>query len=368
MKNFVLRSLAFLSPIVLLYIITALLYKPELGDLTRVGYLRSDPDYREIFAKEYEKSFYFERLSQWIYNKKKCNVLTIGDSFSEGDNIGYQNYLGESSELAIVHFDRFFQLNKEGNPLQILYGLLNGDLLSIVEPDYIILEAIERSIVKWGNNIDTAQIILYSDFVRLAQLQNTKPVISNHRDKFLPDKILKFPVFNILYQFDDNAYFSKVYRVRTTQPLFSIEKEELLFTEDDLSCLDTNNDMNAINNLNQVLSDLAYKLNNKGIKLIVLPAPDKYDIFYKYIFRKSEYEEPFFFNLFEKTQKNYLYLESKKYLTATIQNNNKDIYFYDDTHWSPWASQIIAKELSNLIISDVPKSKLLMAFHSENVP
>jgi hypothetical protein len=29
--------------------------------------------------------------------------------------------------------------------------------------------------------------------------------------------------------------------------------------------------------------------------------------------------------------------------------NQKDIYFYDDTHWSPWASKIIANELESVI-------------------
>ena len=29
--------------------------------------------------------------------------------------------------------------------------------------------------------------------------------------------------------------------------------------------------------------------------------------------------------------------------------NQKDIYFYDDTHWSPWASKIIANELERVI-------------------
>ena len=164
MNKFITKSLAFATPIIILFIISALFYQTEDGDLLRVGYIRSDPDYRDIFAKEYERPLYFNRLSQIQNELKKCDVLTIGDSFSEQDNFGYQNYLAERSNLNIVHFDRFFQLNKAGNPLQILYGIINGDLLEIIEPDYIILEAIEREIVTWGNNIDTTLIIPYNDF------------------------------------------------------------------------------------------------------------------------------------------------------------------------------------------------------------
>ena len=322
----------------------------EDGDLLRVGYIRSDPDYRDIFAKEYERPLYFDRLSQLQNELKKCDVLTIGDSFSEQDNFGYQNYLAEKSNLYIVHFDRFFQLNKAGNPLQILYGIINGDLLGMIEPDYIILEAIEREIVTWGNNIDTTLIIPYNSFIRLTQAKSEKSVDANNYDGFLSDRLIKFPIMNILYFFDDNAYFSKVYRAETTQHLFSVEKKELLFTSEDLACIDINNDLDNVTNLNQALNGLSNRLKNKGIKLIVLLAPDKYDLYYSYFLSKSRYEEPLFFNHLEKMQKEYLYVESKKILSEAIHNSIKDIYYYDDTHWSPRASKIIAEELKGIIV------------------
>ena len=38
----------------------------------------------------------------------------------------------------------------------------------------------------------------------------------------------------------------------------------------------------------------------------------------------------------------------KRFLSQVLKTK-KDIYFFDDTHWSPWGSQLIAKELSNII-------------------
>jgi len=349
MKKFVFKSLTFLSPVIILYIFTALFYQTGAGDLIRVGYIKFDLNYRKVFSKEFEKGMHFTRLSECNDSISKFDVLTIGDSFSEQDNYGYQNYLAENCGMDILHFDRFFQLNKMGNPFQILYGLLNGDLLNQIEIDYIILEATEKSIIFWGNNIDTTQIILYRDFVNLTKSKNNRINKLGNNHKFLSDRIIKFPLFNLLYILDDNAYISGAYRVKTTEQLFSVDRNELIFSSGDLEHIELNNNFESVINLNKVLNNLANKLKSKGIKLLVMPAPDKYDIYYDYIADKKRYKKPLFFNHMEKIQKEYLYINPKTILGDEISKKKKDIYFYDDTHWSPWASQLVANELAKII-------------------
>jgi hypothetical protein len=109
-----------------------------------------------------------------------------------------------------------------------------------------------------------------------------------------------------------------------------------------------NNDQANISQLNNVLNDLSLKLQRKGITLIVLPSPDKYDMYYDYIIDKNKYQRPLFFDYLETENKNYLYLDSKKILQKDFAGR-KDIYFYDDTHWSPRATEIIAEGLSKII-------------------
>ena len=46
--------------------------------------------------------------------------------------------------------------------------------------------------------------------------------------------------------------------------------------------------------------------------------------------------------------KSYSYINSKKLLQEKLKGKN-DIYFYDDTHWSPWASKVLATELQKII-------------------
>jgi hypothetical protein len=55
-----------------------------------------------------------------------------------------------------------------------------------------------------------------------------------------------------------------------------------------------------------------------------------------------------FFESFEKFPKDYKYLDAKKLLKTKLMGK-KDVYFYDDSHWSPWASQIIANQLEEVI-------------------
>ncbi len=112
-----------------------------------------------------------------------------------------------------------------------------------------------------------------------------------------------------------------------------------------------NNDVESVFNLNKELNDLSNKLKEKGVKLIVLPSPDKYDFYYDNIVDYKEYPKPLFFDHLDKMPKDYLYVNSKQILRDEMKNK-KDIYFYDDTHWSPWASQIIAKELAEIIASN----------------
>ena len=168
------------------------------------------------------------------------------------------------------------------------------------------------------------------------------------KDEFLGNRMIKFPLQNIRCLFDDNAFDSDTYQVKTKENLFSVNTNNLLFLSTDLSNVKVNNDTKAVALLNDVLNDLSKKLSLRGIKLIVLPSPDKFEFYYDYIIDNKKYPRPLFFENFEKLPKTYLYINTKKMLKKQMKNQ-KDIYFYDDTHWSPWASKIIANELESVI-------------------
>ena len=55
-----------------------------------------------------------------------------------------------------------------------------------------------------------------------------------------------------------------------------------------------------------------------------------------------------FFHYFEKFPKKYIYINSKQILKSEFKDK-KDMYFFDDTHWTPFSSMIIANRLKNII-------------------
>ena len=77
------------------------------------------------------------------------------------------------------------------------------------------------------------------------------------KDEFLGNRMIKFPLQNIRYLFDDNAYDSDTYKVKTKENLFSVNTNNLLFLSTDLSNVKVNNDIKAVALLNDVLNDLS---------------------------------------------------------------------------------------------------------------
>jgi hypothetical protein len=353
MKKFIIKITMFVLPIMFLSFFTFFYYSTDKGDLIRVGYIIDRSNFRNIFHKELKQKEFFSNVSDINLNtSNKFSVLTIGDSFSGQKGFGYKNYLAKKNNITVLHLDRFLS----DNPIQTTYSILNGDLLDKIKVDYIILQSVEREFVYRSKHIDTNKIMLIDSLKK--QISLHKDELKNEKclDKLLSNRTINFPLQNILYLFDDNAFGSNVYKVKTKVKLFSVNNNELLFYSHDLSCVKGNNDLKSVFKLNEELNYLSKRLKEHGIKLIVLPSPDKYDYYYDYIVDKNKYPKPLFFDNFEKLPKDYLYLNSKQILKEGMKKK-KDVYFYDDSHWSPWVSQIIANNLDK-IINDEYKKKV----------
>jgi hypothetical protein len=343
MKRFIFRTVFFLSPFILLEILSLLFYSKEQGDLIRMGYIRKDDPYREQFKAEISRPRFFHSFADVDTTKKNhYSVITIGDSFSEQDNFGYKNYLAESDAVTVLHVDK---PRGSSNPIETLYALLNGDLLQHVDVSYIVLQSVEREFVARGQKIDKKKKISIRALQKAAA--NKKP--NDYSISFPPPELWKFPLYNVLYHYNDHAYYSEVYRVKLDEQLFSGRRpDELLFYKVDLDHTPLNSDRKAIENLNSELNELSAMLEARKIKLIVLPGPDKYDMYYDHIVNKAMYPKPAFFKIFGEMKKDYLYIDSRMIL-GNLLPTGKDVYFYDDTHWSPQSAKIIAGEISKII-------------------
>lgn len=341
MKRFIYKTSFFLIPFTLLYFITLVFYSDaESPDLLRLGYIPNiHKDYRDKFQlNENEK---FDKLSN--PKKKEYKILTIGDSFSEQAGFGYKNML--ANDFSVLHVDRFVS----NNQIQTLINFVNGDFFDNYNIEYVILQNVERHIIENVENIHL------NDKIMLYQIDS---LIFNHKVKevdysydLFSKTTIKFPLYDLPKFFLEKNYLANenVFNVDlNSHSYFSNKSNKLLFYQQDLKSAEKNNVKKNIDSLNIVLNTIALKLRQKNIKLIVLPCPDKYDFYYDYIIEKKDFTQPKFFSLMKTEKKDYIYIDSKEILTSKIKNE-QDIYFYDDTHWSPVASKIIANKIKGEI-------------------
>lgn len=346
MRKFILNTCTFVVPFIILYTFNVFNYdqRGAEGDLARMGYFYSNPSPRSTIDDQYNLPKQYTLLSEINFTSKvKFDVLTIGDSFSEQDSLGYKNFLGDMG-ASVLHIDRFIS---GSNPIQTLVSMMNSELFDYIQPEFIVVQSIERDFNDRTKNIDFKESI---------DLDLLSKKVTEHRSKspnynlqFFSDATLKMPLNNFQYTFTDKPFFSNTYKVKSTsRDLFSNTPDHLLFYKNDLRTLNTKNDSSGTLNSIKVMDELSALLARKNIELIVLVSPDKYDLYYPYIEDKSTFVKPTFFSTYEKSEKAYKNIDTYRILSKKLAEE-KDIYYYDDTHWSPKGAKIVADEIYRMI-------------------
>jgi ribosomal protein L24 len=124
-----------------------------------------------IFRNELFRKKNYTLFSELDLKKEnKFTTLVIGDSFSEQGSYGYKNYLADSNDLSVLHFDRF----SNANPLELLSNILNGDVLDHIQIKYVVLQSIEREMVKRGLELNKNGQLKSDSLIRLFKANQEK--------------------------------------------------------------------------------------------------------------------------------------------------------------------------------------------------
>jgi len=332
MWKFIIKSIFFLSPFVFLYFFIPYFYAVDQGDLYRMGYFHREDNYRAQFGNDLHDIELSTNLTfiDTCTNKSKLSILVIGDSFSEWRGFSFHNYLAKDDTISV-----FYEIG--GNPVENLYAIANGDFFDKIPIDYVILESVERGFPARANLNPDSQI----------SLSEIKQTVKKKPDRFrknvpLNNCVVKYFGINI-YRLFKKGCVSGVYDFEATKPVFTTHRENrLLVFEMDIYHLPENSDTTNILKLNDVLNHLSGLISEKGSKLIVLPAPDKYSVYHDYIKDREKNPQPVFFDILKLPEKQYIYIESNDILKNAVSSGIKDIYFADDTHWSPVGAKLIA--------------------------
>ncbi|GHV09613.1 hypothetical protein FACS1894162_0520 [Bacteroidia bacterium] len=344
MKQFIYKSALFLLPFVVLWGITQIGYSTGEGDLSRLGYLTKDTPYWKQFIRN--TPVYYDKISELDTTKTmKYSVLTFGDSFSHFfANSNYVNYLAESDSVSVLNFTT----PSSPSVFSDLSGFINGDVFDKVSVDYVIVESGERYVISRIQTIDKNWSIHLKDIVHPTE----KKIIPSQHIK----SILLYPFYLLMRSIagEGRSLGSQCYQFTLTAPLFSGKRASDLFVYHEDIMLAHQNTQEAVETFNEELNVFAALLAKKGIKLIVLPAANKYSVYYEFIQSKEKYLKPQFFELLKPLDKSYIYIDSHEILAKAAAQGIKDLYFADDTHWSPIGAKLIAEKLAN----DIKAQKL----------
>jgi len=320
-------------------------------DITRGGMARLSYQYQYSIPKKTQFTLPKKHIEYSDYNGEKIDILTIGDSFSNGavggENPYYQDYIASNTNMNVLNLHLFTKtLEEYDSPRQILSNLINNGFIDEIKPKYIILETVERSVCAYKPvNMDETMDLnwfkgLYLNYKKEKQQFDTERFFSSG---------FYFLLYNVLYKFTDKPEGLKVYIKDLNKPVFTGKyPDKLLFYEDDVKNIPKNSTEN-ISRVNNELNKLAEKLQEKNITLIFLPAPDKYNIYSEYVV-DNEYDKSTFFQALNPLDKKYKYLNTKKILRKELKNGKKDLYYLDDSHWGVNGTKAIADELCRSII------------------
>lgn len=306
-----------------------------IGDLGRLSYLVDS-----FVPKKSEQNLPKKHIDFNDYDD--VDILTIGDSFSNGGGGGinnyYQDYIASNQNLNVMNLQPF----SEGL-IETIIMLNNNGTLKKMKPKAIILQAVERTVIlKLAKDIQW-EIELNNDIIRRNLSQ--RYVKSKPNPFFINNINYNSLLYNIFYKYDDNAYFSKTYIADISIDLFtSVRQDRLLFYNEDIQNIPLSNE-ESIDKLNENLNKLQKILNKLNIKLYFMPVVDKYNLYSKYII-DNKYEKSSFFELLRSRHKDYILIDTKSILRKLTDSGVKDIYYSDDTHWSSKASKEIFQNIN----------------------
>lgn len=308
-----------------------------IGDLGRMSY-----QIDSLFPRIEQVTLPNRHFNDIDENKRPIDLITIGDSFSNGMGSGknpyYQDYLATALNINILNIQNLD--NSFGYIDTIRYLHKNGWLRK-VQTKAVLIECVARETlnhVPSKNNTfqlqqrDLNATLFKTNFTR--EFPNTLPINTGN---------YKAPYYYLKYKYSIHAK-KEIYRFPLVKRLFtSNDGKHLLVYHDDLNVISSFNEK-SITQLNNELNTLANELRKDGIALLFMPAVDKYDLYYDYIANNRKYPKSLFFSILRKQPKKYLFVDTKDILSPLIEASISDVYYADDTHWSFKASEQISMD------------------------
>lgn len=343
MKKFLTKISYTLLPVWLLLVGMAVylwVSQDNSGDLMRLGLIDSGPEYTDsILAGDVLPEVYYESQdNDSLLRLDTCDVVVIGDSFSHGGGVGkqgdYVNYLAHDSGRRVVVFTPGG--NAQLSPIQMAYDALKLGAIDSTNVKNLVVQEVERYLV--GRHCD-----FVNNHTSLPRpVAEEKAAVAEKPKDVSP--LLRVKDYVFYHLFGANP----IYNGRLSQPLFGGEKPDVLYFYDD----DVKLGLDVTADQQQAIVDCYDQLiamaQQKGVNLVLVVACDKYDLYQKFIV-----DNPYPAKTLNEDIEQWMapeldrFVISKRVLQPLVEQGVKDVYLFNDTHWSPASSRIVAREVIN---------------------
>ena len=277
------------------------------GDLGRLGQI--------VFSREYRMQEQFLKESVPLIDWCDTSCFSTSDIVFIGDSYSKLIYPDLVSSITQRKSAKFFTDNIE-SPEETFVTLCNS---GVKMPKVVVVESGERGIVPR---------LCYLSFS-----STVEPQVSLSRSK---PKQTDFSTYYKNQIFNNHAVLS----IPLRDSLFTCpgKENQLYFYQDDLRFPDEEQIQTAI----EKLDSLFMFARDRNICLFYVVAADKYDVYQEFA-ANNEYPEKNLLDRFAEYEANPFYVNTKHVLLENVREGVKDVYYADDTHWSPIGCRIVAE-------------------------
>ena len=328
MKKFLIKFLA----VTLAFFIPAAYFHFDVvpnisGDMGKLAMIPFGKEYSDMNVPGYERPHIENANVRDVYTPDSLGqypIVSIGDSFSQFGESGYQWMFSSMIEMPVANF----RYDGELDIMDSYVALLNGGFLH--HGQTVVLESVERSFANRFCNID-----LDAEFRdQIAVTKKTAKAAEPFLNRFFMWIRLSLGIKNPIQSFHlkkpcftHSSYSDKLYIYNSRE----IQDGDLLWES-------TAYEKYA--NMNDNLDSLINLSVQKGINLVILIATDKYDAYSPWI--KEDHEDNPTLSLINPNPRIFSPRES---LREAIGNDVPDVYKHNDTHWSVIGADITARSL-----------------------
>lgn len=332
MKRFILKLLLFSIPFIALLFNYFLITKKRecRGDLAKLELLYVEKGYYDKHTSSYDTNSAVDVEIGELPDSAK--VLVFGDSFANRKPFRYQQTMGEKSSDTVINVRYNLEFSPEDAALTFLQYSPQEKM-----PKAIVVESVERYCIHRLCGMRTDDPIPFDLMVQ------GKKRYGDRKRKNIAEEASKY------YRRRLGIGESQIITTTLNQNLFSSKGYEnvLISYYEDTNTVTDEKIKLAINKL-YTLHRLA---DSRNVKLIYFIPPNKSTVYYPFLTKKRDFvilvdnNSPF-------DSIPYVY-SPIDILRTMVESGIKDVYYIDDTHWTPVTSHIAGKNLRELLFSDL---------------